>query len=430
MPGSQTFNPVHPIYRRLAILTEGALDIYRNKTAMGLLRFRPEDVVCVIDSKHAGADVRQLCGIDAKIPVVGDIHAAIRLGIQWLVIGVNTPGGFLPNSLRPQVYEAIRNRVGVISGLHESVNGDPNLVALSARYAVELVNLRATPDDRMVSTGKARGTKAHRMLVVGTDANIGKTTVALTMERYLNKVHAPKSKARFVSTSQDGILLSGRGVAIDRMISDFAGGMVENLVLHDDQDADADILVIEGQNSICSPCYSGTALSILHGSCPDSMILCHNPTRTKLRHTDAPMPSLATFIMLYEEILAPIHPGKIVAIALSTLEMSAEEAAAAIRAVAQETGMPVADPIRDGEAGCKVLADAVLAARARQTKRLPQPRKTAEAKVEAAPVKKAKTVKAIKPKTVKVVAKSAAVPVATSVAEIAVAHARKAKAGR
>lgn len=357
-----TYRPTHPIYRRLAVLTEGTRDIYRNKTAMGLLRFRPEDVVCVIDSNHVGTDLASMPGIEARIPVVGSISDAMQLGFDWLVIGVNTPGGSLPDSIRPHVYDAIRNRIGVISGLHESVNGDPNLVALAARYAVELVNLRATPDDRMVSTGKVRGTKAFRVLTVGTDANIGKTTVALTLERHLNATKGYRTSARFVSTSQDGILITGRGVAVDRMISDFAGGMVEQLVLADDRGYD--VLVVEGQNSILSPCYSGTAMSLVHGSCPDAMILCHNPVRTLLRHTDAPMPSLATYIDLYERVLAPVHPGKVVGIALNTLEMDDDAAAKIIAQVSRETGLPVADVIREGDAGCRRLAEAVLKARA------------------------------------------------------------------
>ena len=362
MPGLHTYRPTHPIYRRLAVLTEGTRDIYRNKTAMGLLRFRPEDVKCVIDSNHVGTDLPSMPGIEAKIPVVGAIRDAVALGVEWLVIGVNTPGGSIPDSIRPLVYEAIRNRIGVISGLHESVNGDPNLVSLAARYAVELVNLRATPDDRIVSTGKARGTKAFRVLTVGTDANIGKTTVSLMLERHLNSVKSYRAAAGFVSTSQDGILITGRGVAVDRMISDFAGGMVEQLVLSNDRGHD--ILVIEGQNSILSPCYSGTAMSLVHGSCPDAMILCHNPRRTMLRHTDAPVPPLATYIDLYERVLAPIHPGKVVGIALNTLELTDAEAAQAIAAAAKETGLPVADVIREGFEGCKRLALAVLAARA------------------------------------------------------------------
>ncbi len=386
MPGTLTYRSSHPIYRKLAVLTEGSSDIYRNKTAMGLLRFRPEDVLCVIDTNHVGTDLQALLGIDSRIPVVGSIPEAAQLGVEWLVIGINTPGGFLPDSIRHHVYEAIKQRIGVISGLHESVNGDPNLVSLSARYAVELVNLRATPDDRMVCTGLARRTKAFRLLTVGTDANIGKTTVSLTLQRHLNQVKGYRTRAKFVSTSQDGILITGKGVAVDRMISDFAGGMVERLVL--DADRDADVLVIEGQNSIFSPCYSGTALSLVHGSCPDGMILCHNPKRTQIRHTDAAMPSLKTYIETYERLLAHIHPGKVLAIALNTLELTPEEAQAAIARVTAETGLPTADVIREGEAGCRRIAEAVLAAKRRRTapvkrapvKRVPVAKPSATAK--------------------------------------------------
>src|SRR5262249_17290073 len=156
---------------RLAVLTEGSLDIFRNKTAMNLLRFRPEDVVCVIDSKHAGGDLAQLTGTGAGIPIVASVAEAVRMQVQWLVMGGATPGGFLPETLRPVVYDAIRNRIGVISGLHESVSGDPNLATLAARHAVELVNLRKVGEEHTISTGKARKVKALRLLTIGTDTN-------------------------------------------------------------------------------------------------------------------------------------------------------------------------------------------------------------------------------------------------------------------
>jgi uncharacterized NAD-dependent epimerase/dehydratase family protein len=62
-----------PLYRRLALLTQGGLDIFRNKTAMGMLRFRPVDVVCVIDPKHAGQDLKQLTGVGEGIPIVASV---------------------------------------------------------------------------------------------------------------------------------------------------------------------------------------------------------------------------------------------------------------------------------------------------------------------------------------------------------------------
>ncbi|MBA2480581.1 MAG: DUF1611 domain-containing protein [Planctomycetes bacterium] len=353
-------------FRRLAVLTEGGLDIYRNKTAMSLLRFRPEDVVCVIDSKHVGMDLQRIAGVGQGIPIVSSVDEALPLGIEWLVIGVATPGGFLPKNLRPQLYEAMRNKIGVISGLHESVDGDPNLVSLSARYAVELVNLRKVPDEdqHTISTGKARSVKALRVLTVGTDTNIGKTTTSLSLDRYLR---LQKVKSRFVATGQDGIMITGRGLCIDRVISDFCGGAVEKMILHEAKGAD--VLVIEGQNSILSPCYSGSALSLLHGSCPDAMILCHAATRTMLRHTDVPVPPLARYIELYEAMLAPIHPGKVVAVAMNTSELDDKAAAEAIRRAHDDTGLPVADLVREGEAGCKRIADAVLRVKRKQPSR-------------------------------------------------------------
>jgi uncharacterized NAD-dependent epimerase/dehydratase family protein len=348
------------LYRRLALLTQGGLDIYRNKTAMGMLRFRPDDVVCVIDQKHVGQDLQSLTGVGAGIPIVGSVSEAISLGIDWLVIGVATPGGTLPDDVKVQVYDAIRNRIGVISGLHESVNGDPNLVALAARYAVELVNLRKVPHEEWhIGKAHARHTKAFRVLVVGSDANIGKTTTALELERHLK---ARGINARFVPTGQDGRLITGRGMCIDRVIGNFMSGAVEKLITSEARHAD--ILIIEGQDSIFSPPYSGVALSILHGSCPDAMILCHAPTRTELRHTDIPIPPLKTCRDLYEAMLAPIYPGKVIGVALNTMGLDGAAALAELTKTRNELGLPTADVVRplSGHDGCQVLADAILAA--------------------------------------------------------------------
>ena len=348
------------LYRRLALLTQGGLDIYRNKTAMSMLRFRPDDVVCVIDAKHAGEDLQALTGVGAGIPIVATVQEAVSIGIDWLVIGIVAPGGHLPDELKIQVYDAIRQRIGIISGLHESISGDPNMVALAARYAVELVNLRKLPiEDFAIGKALARHTSAYRVLVVGTDANIGKTTVALELTRHLV---ARGIKARFVATGQDGKLVTGHGLCIDRVISNFASGAVERLVTNEARYGD--ILIVEGQDALLSPPYSGVALSLLHGSCPDAMILCHAPTRTLHRHTDVPVPPLPVYRRLYEEMLAPLYPGKVVAVALNTLGLDLKTAQAELAAARKATGLPCVDVVRElpGSRGCAELADAVLAA--------------------------------------------------------------------
>src|SRR5258708_7142699 len=175
---------------------------------MGLLRFCTEDVVCVIDSKHTGQDLDQLASVGKGIPIVASVAEAVKLGCKYLVIGVATPRGYLPTELRPQVYEAIRRHVGIISRLHHSLGSDPNLASLSARYAVELINLRKVSDEEhFIATARARETTAFRVLTVGTDANIGKTTTGLALERYLQE--QAKIRARFIATGQDGILVKG-----------------------------------------------------------------------------------------------------------------------------------------------------------------------------------------------------------------------------
>ena len=374
--------------RHLAVIIDASLDQFRNKTAIALLRFCPYDVVCVVDARHAGMDIAQLLGVGRGIPVVASALDAVKLGARHLVIGVATPGGYLPAELRPVVYEAIRNRVGIISGLHESMGGDPNLTSLAARHAVELINLRAISDEEhTIGTGLARGCKAFRVLTVGTDANIGKTTTTLMIERALR---ARKVRARFVATGQDGILISGRGQCIDRCIADFASGAAERLVLREAKGVD--LLMIEGQDAILSPCYSGVSISLLHGSCPDAMVLCHQPSRANHRHTDVPIPPLDQYRAAYEMMLAPLHPGKVIAISLNTMGLDEAAARKAIAKATAETGLPAADPVREGEAGIARLTDAVLAAKAGHGARAP--RSTGKSKSTSKPKPKPKTVRA------------------------------------
>ena len=84
-------------------------------------------------------------------------------------------------------------------------------------------------------------------------------------------------RTRFVATGQTGIFIEGWGIAVDAVVADFIAGAAEWLVLEGAKNAD--IVMVEGQGSINHPGYSGVTLGLLHGSCPDAMILCHQASR-------------------------------------------------------------------------------------------------------------------------------------------------------
>jgi uncharacterized NAD-dependent epimerase/dehydratase family protein len=151
--------------------------------------------------------------------------------------------------------------------------------------------------------------------------------------------------ARFIPTGQTGMLIAGHGVTIDRVPGDFMAGIVEEMVLHS---GGADVVVVEGQGSLIHPAYSGVTAALLHGALPDAMVLCHVPGRQVLRNQEMPIPPLPELIALYEAFLRPLHPGRVVAIALNGSGLEDDEIEAAVHAAEAEAGLPAADPIRHG----------------------------------------------------------------------------------
>jgi uncharacterized NAD-dependent epimerase/dehydratase family protein len=185
------------------------------------------------------------------------------------------------------------------------------------------------------------------------------------MTAALELFRALRSRGRrvsFVATGQTGILVADRGVAVDRVISDFAAGVTEELVIQ--AAADHEIVVVEGQGSLLHPGYSGVTLALLHGACPRSLVLCHQATRREIRHGAVPIPPLSRVARLYEEAAAWVHPARVVGVALNTFDLEEQAARAAVALAARETGLPATDPVRFGAGP---LADAVE--RARQTGR-------------------------------------------------------------
>src|SRR5712691_8576876 len=171
-------------------------------------------------------------------------------------------------------------------------------------------------------------------------------------------------RTSFVATGQTGIFIEGWGTAVDAVVADFIAGAAEQLVLQGAKDND--IVLVEGQGSLIHPGYSGVTLGLLHGSCPDALILCHQVTRDYIgdyhgREPWVKIPSYGEMIDIYERAAHPVHPTKVIGICLNTYDMDETAAREAVAKAAEETGLPATDPVRfDSD----ILVEAIIGARA------------------------------------------------------------------
>jgi len=340
-------------YQRMLILTEGKLGVFSSKTGVSVLRYRRGDCVGVLDSAFAGRRIEDCLpgtGI-TDLPIFASVDEAASLWPDAVLIGIAPTGGALPAVMRRHVADALRHGLSIVSGLHTMLGEDAEFVELAARNNAKLHDLRSIPPIDRVARALARNTRCKRVLTVGTDCNVGKMVTSLELRRAAVEAGLD---AAFVATGQTGIMIEGWGLAVDHAIADFTAAAAEMLV---QRVADRQICFVEGQGSITNPSYSGVTLSLIHGICPDAMVMVVRPDR--LAHNDwpdCPVAPVEVQMALYEQVLAPLHPGKVVAVAVNTHGMGAEDAQSAIRELSARTRLPAADPIRNG---CAELLAAV-----------------------------------------------------------------------
>jgi D-glutamate N-acetyltransferase len=346
--------------RRLAILAEGSFTPLDGKTAVGVLRYRPDEVAAVIDSTRAGRTTEACVGLGGAIPVVADLAGAAAHGADTLLIGIAPQGGELPAAWRATVRSAIDRGWDVLSGLHGFLADDPEFAALASARGVGLLDVRRPPERRPVAAARAATVDALVVLTVGSDCNVGKMTAALELRRELLVLGV---RAAFVATGQTGIFVADRGVAVDAVPADFVAGIVEELVI--EAAREADVVLVEGQGALRHPGYSGVTLALLHGAAPAALVLCHHSGREAIRAPrqraaagDPIIPALPEIVREYELAAAWVRSAPVVGIALNTLGLDDDAARRAVATAARETGLPAVDPIRFG---IGPLADAVLA---------------------------------------------------------------------
>jgi len=269
----------------------------------------------------------------------------------------------LPPEMRDDVLAGLNAGLSAASGLHSRLADDPELAAACNRTGQWIWDLRQEPAGLEVATARASALPCRRVLAVGSDMAVGKMSACLEL---LAAAGRRGLDARFVGTGQAGILISGRGVALDAVRVDYAAGAVEAAVLQAAEGAGPEALVlVEGQGSLCHPGSTAT-LPLLRGSQPTDLLLVHRASQSQVRTrpgaVPVAIPPLPEVIAANEAIAALGRPDghrpRVRAIALNTALLEPQAAAQEARRLAELTGLPCLDPVREG---ADALLEALLA---------------------------------------------------------------------
>jgi uncharacterized NAD-dependent epimerase/dehydratase family protein len=303
------------------------------KTAFGLRDWTPEACIGQLRFHDQAVDL----GLPEMTPA-----QAVAAGARTLVIGIAPPGGQLPASWHRTLIEALNAGLDLAAGLHQRLSAIAEIAQCATKLGRRIHDVRHSDRTFAVGTGERRS--GRRLLTVGTDCALGKKYTALAIAKALA---ARGHKVAFRATGQTGILISGRGVAVDAVVADFIAGAAETL---SPPNAPDHWDIIEGQGSLFHAAYAGVTLGLVHGSQPDALVLCHDPTRKALNgfpHMPVVSPERAIEPYLTAARLTNAA-ARFVGVSLNTSSLTEAAAHEVLNNTSRSLGLPCVDPIRTG----------------------------------------------------------------------------------
>ncbi len=324
---------MHRLRKPYLLFLGDAPDKITAKTAFGLRDWCPTDIL--------GEWSLPDCVVTLDLERLSPSQAAAR-GAGSIVVGIAPAGGRLPPRWIAELAAAAKAGLDVVSGLHTRLNSIPELLEAAARGGGRLIDVRHS--DRTFSAASGRRRTGKRLLTVGTDCALGKKYTALALTRALQ---SQGIAATFRATGQTGIMISGAGIAVDAVIADFVASAAEAL---SPDNAPEHWDVIEGQGSLFHPAYAGVTLGLLHGSQPDAIVLCHDPSRRTIdEYPGFPIPDLQDAIDLYLRVGRLTNPGiRCIGLSINSSSLTEAQYAAYVQNQQAKLGLPVADPMRGG----------------------------------------------------------------------------------
>ena len=314
------------------------------KTAIGFIRYGLCETLGIVDRKLTGKKASDIVSNLKPVPIFGSIEEAKRTSPEadTLLVGIATAGGEFPKDWLGDIEKAMNLKLNIVNGLHDFLSDIQEIKTLALKHGVFVWDVRKINKKFSIANARLLDYPTCIILTVGTDGAIGKMTVAIELTKAAKKQGV---KAKFIATGQTGMMISGEGVPVDAIVSDFASGAVEQEIVKA-CDEGFNFAFVEGQGSILHPAWSGVTLALLHGSLPHKLILCHKANREYLKNTKIKIESLNQFIRLYEEMSLPVRKAKVVGIGLNTDGLNASETDYAIKKAEDQTALPVCDVVK------------------------------------------------------------------------------------
>lgn len=326
-------NGLHELGKPYLLLIGDQQNPINAKTAFGLRDWVPE--ACLGQWRFTTR------AVDLGLRELSPREAA-ALGAKTLVIGIAPPGGQLPASWLPVLIEALEAGLDLAAGLHQRLRDIPQIAHCAERLGRQIHDVRHCGTVFPVARGVRR--PGRRLLTVGTDCAVGKKYAALAISK---EMAARGHRVDFRATGQTGILISGRGIAIDAVVGDFLSGAAEALSPANSADHWD---IIEGQGSLFHPAYAAVTLGLVHGSQPDALVLCHDLARKALSSfPEFPVPSLEEAIPSYLSVARLVNPNvRFIGVALNTESLTPDEAKIVLARTSERLRLPCVDPMRTG----------------------------------------------------------------------------------
>jgi len=334
---------------RAIVLTNGFLKLSDAKTAHGLIRGTERfKIIGVVDgAETAGKDAGEILdGKHRNIPVFESLLSAKQnlTNINFLIVGIATVGGKLPESMLTVIIEAIESGISIVNGLHDYLNDKPEVVKLAEKNKVQLVDIRKPKARKDLSfwSGEVFKVNAPIIAVMGMDCAMGKRTTARMLKQ---TCESNGLNAQMIYTGQTGWLQGSKfGFIFDSTLNDFVSGELENAIVTCYNETQADIIFLEGQSSLRNPSGPCGSEFLVSGNAKH-VVLLFAPKRKYFDNDElwGKIPSVESEIKLIENF-----GSKVIAVAINTEKCTHEEALAYQAQYEKILKIPVLLPLQEG----------------------------------------------------------------------------------